>query len=71
MKRRSFILGGVVLAMSAGLVAADSIVIKPMLVANSCAAQCRAAHSQCRVQTKGSAACDRQLQSCMRGCLKR
>jgi len=59
------------LAFSAGVVAADSFVMQPSLVANSCAAQCRAAHSQCRVKTQGSPSCDRQLQACMQRCLRR
>jgi hypothetical protein len=37
--------------------------------ANSCVASCRAAHSQCRIATKGSPSCDAQLQSCLSGCL--
>lgn len=38
---------------------------------NSCAASCRAAHSQCRISTKGSPSCDAQLQSCLQGCLSK
>ena len=37
-------------------------------VANSCAAACHAAHSQCRVAQKGSPACDAQLTQCLKGC---
>ncbi len=37
----------------------------------SCVAQCRAAHSQCRIASKGSPSCDGQLQSCLQGCLGR
>jgi len=37
----------------------------------SCVAQCRAAHSQCRVATKNSSSCDAQLQSCLQTCLSR
>lgn len=70
LNRRSFILAGVVLALSTGLVAADSM-IRPFKVANSCVAQCRAAHSQCRIATKGSPGCDRKLQACLRRCLNR
>lgn len=39
--------------------------------ANSCAASCRAAHSQCRISTKGSPSCDAQLQSCLQACLSK
>lgn len=37
----------------------------------SCITQCRAAHSQCRVHTRGSQSCDAQLQACLQGCLRR
>lgn len=36
---------------------------------DSCAASCRAAHSQCRIATKGSPSCDAQLQACMQRCI--
>jgi hypothetical protein len=36
--------------------------------ANQCVSQCRAAHNQCRMATKGSPSCDSQLQSCMDRC---
>ncbi len=36
--------------------------------ANQCVQQCRAAHNQCRIATKGSPSCDGQLQSCMDRC---
>ncbi|MFN0218866.1 MAG: hypothetical protein ACKVP4_08655 [Hyphomicrobium sp.] len=36
--------------------------------ANQCVQQCRAAHNQCRMQTKGSPSCDGQLQACMDRC---
>jgi hypothetical protein len=39
--------------------------------ANACAASCRAQHNQCRIQTKGSPACDARLQACLQGCLKK
>ncbi len=39
--------------------------------ANSCTAQCRAAHNQCRIATKGSPSCDAQLQACLSRCLRR
>ncbi len=37
----------------------------------SCIAQCRAAHSQCRVATRGSPSCDGQLQGCLNSCLRK
>lgn len=36
--------------------------------ADQCVSQCRSAHNQCRISTKGSPSCDAQLQSCMDGC---
>lgn len=36
-------------------------------VAQDCAG-CRAAHNACRIQTKGSPACDGQLTACLSGC---
>ena len=38
---------------------------------NACVAACRAAHSDCRIRSKGSPSCDAQLQACLQGCLKR
>ena len=38
---------------------------------SSCVSSCRAAHSDCRLRTKGSASCDGQLQACLQSCLKR
>jgi hypothetical protein len=34
----------------------------------ACVQQCRAADNQCRLATKGSPACDAQLQACMNRC---
>lgn len=41
-----------------------------MAQADQCVQQCRAAHNQCRIDTKGSPTCDGQLQACMDGCGK-
>ena len=37
----------------------------------TCVSSCRAAHSDCRLRTKGSSSCDAQLQACLQSCLKR
>ncbi len=38
-------------------------------LADQCADKCRAAHNQCRIETKGaSPACDSRMQACMDGC---
>ncbi len=43
----------------------------PSVVAqdNSCAIACQAQHDQCRVQTKGSPACDSARQRCLQACI--
>lgn len=41
----------------------------PEAAANPCSAQCRQAHNQCRIQTKGSPSCDSQLAQCLRSCI--
>ena len=39
--------------------------------ADQCVQQCRNAHNQCRIATKGSASCDGQLQACIDSCRPR
>ena len=39
--------------------------------ADQCVSQCRNAHNQCRISTKGSPSCDAQLQSCLDSCRPR
>lgn len=39
--------------------------------ADNCVSQCRNAHNQCRIATKGSPSCDAQLQACMDSCRPR
>ena len=39
--------------------------------ADQCVQQCRGAHNQCRISTKGSPSCDAQLQSCLDSCRPR
>ncbi len=36
--------------------------------ADQCVQQCRNAHNQCRIETKGSPGCDSKLQACMDVC---
>lgn len=63
------VLAGVVA--SAGVTTLRGEIIVPVQGNPSCIAQCRAAHSQCRVATRGSPSCDGQLQGCLQGCLRR
>lgn len=70
--RRFLMLAGLMLVLQPGLVEAkQSLVRAPYKVADSCAAGCRAAHNRCRINKRGSRSCDRQLQRCLRGCLRR
>lgn len=39
--------------------------------ANSCAANCRAQHNQCRIATKGAGSCDQRLQQCLQSCMRK
>jgi len=68
MHRGSLRLGIAALAL---LGAAAGAAFEPgyVLVQDSCASSCRAQWNQCRIATKGSPACDAQLQACMRACL--
>lgn len=43
----------------------------PVLVARSCASECQARHDRCRVETKGSRACDEARQRCLQVCLQK
>lgn len=55
-----------------GVVAVALLVLPPAAtpaLANPCSAQCRHAHNQCRIQTKGAPMCDGQLAQCLRSCL--
>lgn len=40
-----------------------------LAVANSCQ-HCRDAHDACRIKRKGNASCDRELERCLKSCLK-
>ncbi len=42
-----------------------------LVVANSCAAQCRAEHNKCRIRTKGDRSCDAALNACLQSCRQR
>ena len=50
-----------------GLFAASEADVE-LAQADQCVQQCRAAHNQCRISTKGSPGCDAQLQACMDSC---
>lgn len=50
-----------------GLLAANDVKIE-VAQAGQCVQQCRSAHNQCRISTKGSPGCDSQLQACLDSC---
>jgi hypothetical protein len=54
----------------AGVVAASDTGIE-LAQADQCVQQCRSAHNQCRITSKGSPSCDSQLQACMDSCRSR
>jgi hypothetical protein len=58
------------LAAGAGVIVAGATSNTACAQGNACVASCRAAHSQCRIATKGSASCDAQLQACVHACVK-
>lgn len=53
-----------------GAVAATAMPDVEMASRDSCVAQCRSAHNQCRIAAKAvsSPQCDAQLQACMERC---
>lgn len=55
------------IAVAAALVVAS---VEPA-AADSCGASCRHAYNQCRIETKGSSACERAFTSCMQHCRSR
>jgi hypothetical protein len=63
-------------AMGAAVVAAALLAgvglfpIEPV-AADDCAARCRSAYNQCRIETKGSSACEGRFTSCMQGCRRK
>lgn len=68
MHRRLIWPGIVALALS-GAAAGAGFETSLVIAQDSCTSSCRAQWNQCRIATKGSPACDAQLQACMRGCL--
>lgn len=71
MIRRNFTRNVALAALALGAAAWLGLNGVQMAQANSCVSSCRAAHSQCRIATKGSPSCDSQLQSCLQGCLSK
>ena len=63
------------LALAAGAVAAAFLAavmfFGPAEAEGGCGASCAHAYNQCRIQTKGSASCEKQYSSCLQGCRNR
>ena len=49
----------------------SSSVMVDRAYAGACANGCYARHAQCRIRTKGSPSCDRQLRRCLQRCIRR
>jgi hypothetical protein len=69
-RRSSWALAAV--AVVAALLAASGLVApRPAEAEGGCGESCRSAYNQCRIATKGSAACEAAFTSCMQTCIKR
>ncbi len=68
MTKRTILVGFATAGLAAVLVAGLALVSREGASANQCASACYAAHSQCRVASKGSPACDSQLSACLARC---
>lgn len=68
MLKRLTIACGATLALGAVVMGASLLFVGDTASANQCANACYAAHSQCRVSTKGSPSCDAQLSRCLSSC---
>jgi hypothetical protein len=53
---------------AAGIAGVSLMASQPADAEGSCAAICRQAYNQCRIQTKGGKGCEGQFTSCMQGC---
>lgn len=69
--RRAIIFAVLALLATGGVALGGGSNSELIRVANSCAADCRAKHNQCRIETKGSPKCDAKLQKCLSRCLGR
>jgi hypothetical protein len=61
---------GAAAVLAAALAGVGLVSIEPV-VADDCAARCRSAYNQCRMETKGSSACEGRFTSCMQGCRRK
>ena len=62
------------LALAAGAVAAAFLAVTyfgPAEAEGGCGGSCAHAYNQCRIETKGSATCEKQYSSCLQSCRNR
>ena len=62
------------LALAAGAVAAAFLAVTyfgPAEAEGGCGGSCAHAYNQCRIETKGSASCEKQYSSCLQSCRNR
>lgn len=65
---RTTILAAAIVALIAATSFAVTSLTATTVEAGSCADQCRAKHSQCRIKTKGRGNCDQALSQCINKC---
>ena len=58
-------------ALMAATITGAGIVATGPAAANPCGGNCRSAYNQCRMQTKGSSACESRFTQCMQSCIKK
>jgi hypothetical protein len=58
-------------ALTAAMIAGAGIVLPAPAAANACGSNCRSAYNQCRMQTKGSSACESRFTQCMQSCINK
>lgn len=68
MLHRNLIVACATVGLAAALFGGYTVLIDNNASANQCASSCYAAHSQCRVASKGSPACDGALSRCLSSC---
>ena len=58
-------------AVTAAVLAGAGLMSIEPVAADDCAASCRKAYNQCRMDTKGSSSCEGRFTSCMQGCRRK
>jgi hypothetical protein len=58
-------------ALIAAAMTAAGIALTGPAAANACGSNCRSEYNQCRMQTKGSSACESRFTQCMQSCINK